>query len=134
MGKRGPSTRVPAPRGVSRIVGMTLSVDLVRARRRRRQRGRPLRRWGRVAVGIAAALALVIGGAATLAALAFDDLASNLPPVSAVPEFFDPATHAYRPTQFFDRSGQIVLTAGANAEPISLQTPVVDPGLELLIL
>ena len=81
----------------------------------------------------AAAVALAVGGAATLAALAFDDLASNLPPVSAVPEFFDPATHAYRSTQFFDRSGQIVLTAGADAEPISLQTPVVDPGLELLI-
>jgi membrane peptidoglycan carboxypeptidase len=76
---------------------------------------------------------LVIGAAATLAAFAFDNLASDLPSVAAVPAFFDPASRAYRPTRFFDRTGQTVLAETAAGEPISLQTAVTDPGLDLLI-
>src|SRR3972149_2142002 len=112
---------------------MTLSVDLVRARRRRRQAGRPLGHLRRIGVVVAAVLVVAVGALATLGAFAFDDLTGDLPQVSRIEGYFDPASGANRPTQYFDRSGQTALGESASSAPVSLHSPIVDPGLDFLI-
>ncbi len=87
---------------------MTLGVDLVRARRRRRLSHRPFRRLGTAAAVWAAVLVVAAGAAGAVAAFAFDDLTRDLPAVREIEGSFDPASGAYLPTQYFDRSGQVL--------------------------
>lgn len=82
---------------------------------------------------VAAVLVVAVGALATLGAFAFDDLTGDLPQVSRIEGYFDPASGANRPTQYFDRSGQTALGESASSAPVSLHSPIVDPGLDFLI-
>ena len=82
---------------------------------------------------VAAVLVVAVGALATLGAFAFDDLTGDLPQVSRIEGYFDPASGANCPTQYFDRSGQTALGESASSAPVSLHSPIVDPGLDFLI-
>lgn len=112
---------------------MTLSVDLVRARRRRRLRGQPLRRLRTAAAVWAAALVVAAGAAGTVAAFAFDDLTRDLPEVGEIEGSFDLGSGAYLPTRYFDRSGQSLLSESVPSEPVTLEAAAETPGLEALL-
>jgi membrane peptidoglycan carboxypeptidase len=78
-------------------------------------------------------LALVLVGAATVGAIAFEDLTSGLPAASGIESLFDPASGALHPTLFLDRTDQTTLEEPAETEPIAFETAIPDDGLALLI-
>jgi len=110
---------------------MPNAVDILRARQRRRSRRRPLRLLGEVGKLLATFLALMVGAAGLAGALAFADVRRDLPSAEAIEVLFDPGPGGtYRTTQYYDRTGQVLLSeianpagAGHRGLPIDLASP-----------
>lgn len=107
---------------------MPSAVDILRARQRRRSRQRPLRLLERAGRLLATILALVIGVVGLAGAIAVADVRQDLPSVEAIEALFVSGPGGtYLATQFYDRTGQVLLSEAANPSGVGRRGLPLDP-------